>query len=95
MIVVDISPLNQDFDVTSSNEWNMEHYFYCLKGVHFDEAKTLFQVSWMNVWLWNKVLRPYVRSHAILYTDWICSWGILAAIIIDASNVGGRGDITT
>ncbi len=44
MIVVDISPLNQEFDVTSSNEWNMEHYFYCLKGVQFDEAKTLFQV---------------------------------------------------
>ena len=44
MIVVDISPLNQEFDVTSSNEWNMEHYFHCLKSVTFDHSKTLFQV---------------------------------------------------
>eukprot|EP00088_Acartia_fossae_P002265 TRINITY_DN10903_c0_g1_i4.p1 TRINITY_DN10903_c0_g1~~TRINITY_DN10903_c0_g1_i4.p1 ORF type:complete len:320 (+),score=34.23 TRINITY_DN10903_c0_g1_i4:32-991(+) len=43
MIVVDISPLNQDFDVTSSNEWNMEHYFHCLKSVTFDHSKSLFQ----------------------------------------------------
>ena len=31
LIVLDISPVNQTFDVTSSNEWNMEHYFHCLK----------------------------------------------------------------
>jgi len=41
MIVVDISPLNQEFDVTSSNEWNMEHYFHCLKAVHFDQKLTI------------------------------------------------------
>jgi len=35
LIVVDISPVNQQFDVTSSNEWNMEHYFHCLKAVTF------------------------------------------------------------
>ena len=59
MIVVDISPLNQEFDVTSSNEWNMEHYFYCLKGVHFAEAKTLFQVRLNNHFktsLWNMIM---------------------------------------
>lgn len=43
MIVVDISPLNQEFDETSSNEWNMEHYFHCLKSVTFDQTKSLFQ----------------------------------------------------
>ena len=31
LIVLDISPVNQSFDVTSSNEWNMEHFFHCLK----------------------------------------------------------------
>ena len=31
LIVLDISPINQKFDVTSSNEWNMEHFFHCLK----------------------------------------------------------------
>ena len=31
LIVLDISPVNQTFDVTSNNEWNMEHFFHCLK----------------------------------------------------------------
>ena len=31
LVVLDISPVNQSFDVTSSNEWNMEHFFHCLK----------------------------------------------------------------
>ena len=33
LIVLDISPVNQTFDVTSNNEWNMEHYFHCLKVI--------------------------------------------------------------
>jgi abhydrolase domain-containing protein 11 len=41
LVVVDISPLNQEFDVTSSNEWNMEHYFHCLKAVEFDQSLSL------------------------------------------------------
>ena len=43
--MVDISPLNQRFDTTSSNEWNMEHYFHCLKAVVFDQNTTISQVS--------------------------------------------------
>ena len=31
LIALDISPINQKFDVTSNNEWNMEHFFHCLK----------------------------------------------------------------
>ena len=38
LIVLDISPINQKFDVTSSNEWNMEHYFHCLKNVQFNQS---------------------------------------------------------
>ena len=38
LIVLDISPINQKFDVTSSNEWNMEHYFHCLKSVKFNQS---------------------------------------------------------
>ena len=43
LAVVDISPLNQEFDVTSSNEWNMEHYFHCLKAVNFNQSVTISQ----------------------------------------------------
>jgi len=41
MVIVDISPINQEFDVTSSNEWNMEHYFHCLKAVNFNQSLTI------------------------------------------------------
>jgi len=41
LIVVDVSPINQEFDVTSSNEWNMEHYFHCLKAVKFDQTASI------------------------------------------------------
>jgi len=43
LVIVDISPVNQSFDVTSSNEWNMEHYFHCIKNVTFDSTKTISQ----------------------------------------------------
>jgi len=43
LVLVDISPLNQRFDTTSSNEWNMEHYFHCLKAVTFDQNTTISQ----------------------------------------------------
>jgi len=43
LIIVDISPLNQDFDVTSNNEWNMEHYFHCLKSVNFRQDVNISQ----------------------------------------------------
>jgi len=67
MIVVDISPLNQEFDVTSSNEWNMEHYFYCLKGVHFAEAKTLFQARKMgDQQLATRISDPMLRAWLLM-----------------------------
>ena len=43
LVVVDISPLNQDFDVTSSSEWNMEHFFHCLKAVQFKQNLSISQ----------------------------------------------------
>merc|ERR1712113_257493 len=38
VVVVDVSPVNQEFDVTSSSQWNMEHFFHCLKAVTFDQS---------------------------------------------------------
>jgi len=43
LIVLDISPINQEFDVTSSNEWNMEHFFHCLKAVEFNQKVSISQ----------------------------------------------------
>jgi len=37
LVVVDVSPVNQEFDATSTSQWNMEHFFHCLKAVTFDQ----------------------------------------------------------
>lgn len=41
VVVVDVSPVNQEFDVTSSSQWNMEHFFHCLKAVTFDQSLSI------------------------------------------------------
>jgi len=38
LVVVDVSPVNQEFDATSTSQWNMEHFFHCLQAVTFDQA---------------------------------------------------------
>ena len=45
LIVLDISPINQKFDVTSSNEWNMEHYFHCLKVNFLDFVSYMVYIN--------------------------------------------------
>ena len=35
LAVVDVSPVNRRFDVTSASEWNMEHFFHAMLAVQF------------------------------------------------------------
>ena len=35
LIVVDISPINQKFNLEDGSEWNMDHFFHAMKGVKF------------------------------------------------------------
>jgi len=35
MIVVDISPVNQKFNLEDGSEWNMDHFFHAMKAVNF------------------------------------------------------------
>ena len=37
VLVVDKSSFGQEFDATSTSQWNMEHFFHCLKAVTFDQ----------------------------------------------------------
>ena len=63
VVVVDVSPVNQvksfkqtnhnllaskEFDVTSSSQWNMEHFFHCLKAVTFDQSLSISGVTLLN-----------------------------------------------
>lgn len=35
MVVVDISPINQKFNLEDGSDWNMDHFFHALKAVRF------------------------------------------------------------
>ena len=35
LIVVDISPINQKFNLEDGSEWNMDHFFHAMKAVEF------------------------------------------------------------
>ena len=35
MVVVDISPINQKFNLEDGSDWNMDHFFHALKAVEF------------------------------------------------------------
>jgi len=35
MVVVDISPINQKFNLEDGSDWNMDHFFHALNAVEF------------------------------------------------------------
>ena len=37
LVVVDISPVNKEFDVTDATEWNMSHFFHAMLAVNFPQ----------------------------------------------------------
>ena len=43
LAIVDVSPVNIDFDATSSTEWNMSHFFYAMKAVEFPQNSSVFK----------------------------------------------------
>ena len=50
MIVVDISPVNQKFNLEDGSEWNMDHFFHAMKAVNF------LQPSEVEKWSLSKVI---------------------------------------
>ncbi len=41
LVVVDVSPVNRNFDAMSSSQWNMSHFFHTMKSVEFPQDKTM------------------------------------------------------
>ena len=35
LVVVDVSPINQRFNLEDGSEWNMDHFFHAMKAVKF------------------------------------------------------------
>lgn len=50
LIVVDISPINQRFNLEDGSEWNMDHFFHAMKAVKF------LQPSETEKWTLSKVM---------------------------------------
>ena len=51
LVVVDVSPINERFNLEDGSEWNMDHYFYAMKAVKF------LQPSNVTDWTMYKVLK--------------------------------------
>ena len=72
MVVVDISPINQKFNLEDGSDWNMDHFFHALKAVRFLQPSdienwTIYKVTYL-VKSSLTILRPpfpsssYIRS---------------------------------
>ena len=56
MVVVDISPINQKFNLEDGSSWNMDHFFHALKAVKF------LQPTDIEGWTMYKVKTPGLCS---------------------------------
>ena len=49
LVVVDVSPINQKFNLEDGSDWNMDHFFHAMKAVKF------LQKSDVSNWTMSKV----------------------------------------
>ena len=60
LVVVDVSPVNQRFNLEDGSEWNMDHFFYAMKAVKF------LQPSDIQDWTLPKVNHCWLQSNFII-----------------------------
>merc|ERR1712018_138471 len=68
LAIVDVSPVNIDFDATSSTEWNMSHFFYAMKAVEFPQnGASIFQArKAADVQLTKRIQDPGLRAWLLM-----------------------------
>ena len=60
LVVVDVSPVNQRFNLEDGSEWNMDHFFHAMKAVKF------LQPSDIQDWTLPKVKHWWLPSYFII-----------------------------
>lgn len=67
LVIVDVSPVNIEFDVTDATEWNMSHFFYAMKAVEFPQGVTVFQArKAADAQLAKRISDPGLRSWLLM-----------------------------
>ena len=66
-MVVDVSPVNIQFDVTDATAWNMSHFFYAMKAVEFPQNTTVFKArKSADEQLSKRINNPGLRSWLLM-----------------------------
>ena len=50
LVVVDVSPINEKFNLEDGSEWNMDHFFYAMKAVKFLQPSDIIDWTIYKVW---------------------------------------------
>ena len=92
LAIVDVSPVNIDFDATSSTEWNMSHFFYAMKAVEFPQNSTIFQARKAgDAQLAKRIQDPGLRAWLLMnvYQDaeGVIKWRVNLDTILTAFKV--------
>lgn len=66
LVVVDVSPVNRQFDVTDATEWNMAHYFYAMKAVHFSQQSLYLDRKEADRQLAHRITDPGLRAWLLM-----------------------------
>ena len=65
--MVDVSPVNVNFDVTDATEWNMSHFFYAMKAVEFPQNSSISQARKVaDAQLAKRISDPNLRAWLLM-----------------------------
>lgn len=89
LAIVDVSPVNIDFDATSSTEWNMSHFFYAMKAVEFPQNSTVFKArKAADAQLAKRIQDPGLRAWLLMNvyqdTEGVIRWRVNLDTILQA-----------
>lgn len=67
LVIVDVSPVNIEFDVTDATSWNMSHFFYTMKAVKFPQKVSIFEArKAADSQLAKRISDPGLRSWLLM-----------------------------
>ena len=88
-MVVDVSPVNVNFDVTDATEWNMSHFFYAMKAVEFPQNSSISQARKVaDAQLAKRISDPNLRAWLLMNVyqndQGVIGWRVNLDVILKA-----------
>ena len=70
LVVVDVSPVNRDFDVSDDTEWNMAHFFHAMLNTEFPQGVTMSEARKAgDKQLSKRIHDPFLRAWLLMNVD--------------------------